>query len=372
MHGTGAPLGRFTHEVPDDAKRAAQSVAAVLDKAKRVLVLGHAGADGDVCGSSLGLAQALRERGKDVVVYNEEPYPEAYRWLVGGAAVVTSIGPDETFDATVVVDAARPDRLGRHFPEERARRGTYVWIDHHRTVGDAPGDLAYVDLTAAAVGEQIAEVLDAMAHPISAEVARCLYASLLADTGGFRYGNTSARAFRLAARLVETGIDPWEMTERIYESQDEARLRLLGRALASLWMSPCGRVGVVEIREDDLASLGARDEHVQGLVNHVRGIKGVEVALLLREAPTGTKVIARSRGNVNIASIVQPLGVLGHKNAASFVLEKPLADARALVVDAFVGALPPVVPLSRAERAEQREDSKRQRKAHRASARPAE
>src|SRR5688500_6431711 len=116
MHGTGAPLGRFTHEVPDDAKRAAQSVAAVLDKAKRVLVLGHAGAEGDVCGSALGRAQALPERGKDVVAYNAEPYPEAYRWLVGGAAVVTSIAPADAFDATVVVDAARPDRLGRDFP----------------------------------------------------------------------------------------------------------------------------------------------------------------------------------------------------------------------------------------------------------------
>lgn len=367
MHGTGAPLGRFTHEVPDEARASARAVAAVLDQAQRVLVLGHAGADGDVCGSSLGLAHALRERGKDVTVYNEQPYPDAYNWLVGGRDVVTSLDADARFDATVVVDAARPDRLGRDFPSG-ARRGTYIWIDHHRTVGDAPGDLAYVDLTAAAVGEQIAEILDALGHPISQDVARCLYASLLADTGGFRYGNTSARAFRLAARLVETGIDPWEMTERIYESQDEARLRLLGRALASLWMSPCGRLGVVEIREDDFNTLGARDEHVQGLVNHVRGIKGVEVALLLREAPTGTKVIARSRGNVSIATIVQPLGVLGHKNAASFVLDRQLGDARALVVDAFLAALPRV---ERVESGQQREDSKRERKARR-QARPAE
>lgn len=375
MHGTGAPLGRFTHEVPDDARAAARAVAVVLAQAQRVLVLGHAGADGDVCGSSLGLAQALRERGKDVVVYNQEPYPEAYRWLVGGDAVVTALSSEVCFDATVVVDAARPDRLGKDFPG-RTRRGTYVWIDHHRTVsasGEPPGDVAYVDLTAAAVGEQIAEVLDAMGHAITAEVARCLYASLLADTGGFRYGNTSARAFRLAARLIETGIDPWEMTERIYESQDEARLRLLGRALASLWVSPCGRVGVVEVTEEDLSSLGARDEHVQGLVNHVRGIKGVEVALLLRESATasgvGTKVIARSRGNVSIASVVQPLGVLGHKNAASFVLEKALEDTRALVVDAFLGALPRVLPSAGGSAGEPAPSALRKQRRH---ARPAE
>jgi phosphoesterase RecJ-like protein len=345
MHGTGAPLGRFTYEVPDEAQAAARRVADVLGPARRVLVLGHAGADGDVCGSSLGLAQALRERGKDVVVYNQEPYPDAYRWLVGGDGVVTSIAPHEAFDATVVVDAARPDRLGRDFPEQ-GRRGTYIWIDHHRTLTDTGADVAYVDLTAAAVGEQIAQVLEALKHPISPEVACCLYASLLADTGGFRYGNTSARAFRLAARLIETGIDPWEMTERIYESQDLARLRLLGKALTSLWLSPCGRLGVIEVTAGDLASVGARDEHVHGIVNHVRGIKGVEVALLLREASNdagvGTRVIARSRGNVDIAAIVEPLGALGHKNSASFVLDKPLADGRALVVDAFLAALPRV------------------------------
>lgn len=347
MHGTGAPLGRYTREVPAEARDAAREVAAVLARARRVLVLGHAGADGDVCGSSLGLAQALRELGKDVVVYNEEPYPDAWGWLPGGDDVVTSLPPDARFDATVVVDAARADRLGRDFPDA-SRRGTWVWMDHHKNP-DPPGDVNYIDLTAAAVGEQVAELLDAMGHPLSLDVARCLYASLLADTGGFRYGNTSARAFALAGRLVEIGVEPWEMTERIYESQDEARLRLLGRALQSLWLSACGRLGVVEVRVEDVVTLGARDEHIQGLVNHVRAVKGVEVAVLLRElqpesadgaGAATTKVIIRSRGNVAVGPVAALLGAIGHKNAASFVLPASLAEARRRVVDAFLAALP--------------------------------
>lgn len=342
MHGTGAPLGRYTREVPADAREAARSVAAVLAEAQRVLILGHAGADGDVCGSSLGLAQALRELGKDVVVYNEEPYPDAYGWLPGGDDVVTSLPADARFDATVVVDAARADRLGRDFPDA-ARRGTWVWMDHHKNP-DPPGDVNYIDLTAAAVGEQVAELLDAMGHPISLDVARCLYASLLADTGGFRYGNTSARAFSLAARLVEVGVDPWEMTERIYESQDEARLRLLGRAVQSLWLSQCGRLGVVEVTLEDVGAVGARDEHIQGLVNHVRAVKGVEVAILLREIAVdsgpATKVIVRSRGNIAVGPVAGSLGAIGHKNAASFVLTTPLDEARERVVQAFSNALP--------------------------------
>ncbi|HEY4223515.1 MAG TPA: DHH family phosphoesterase [Myxococcota bacterium] len=360
-------------------------MAAVLDRQQdrrqdgpqRVLVLGHAGADGDVCGSSLGLACALRERGADVVVYNEQPYPEAYAWLPGGRDVVCRLDPADRFDVTVVVDAARPDRLGAHFPDA-ARRGTYVWIDHHR-IAEMPGDIGYVDLTAAAVGEQIAEVLDALAHPLSADVARCLYASLMADTGGFRYANTSARALRLAARLVEAGVDPWQMTEHIYESQDEVRVRLLGKALSSLWLSACGRVGVVEIHADDVAALGASDEHVQGLVNHVRGVKGVEVALLFREIPRdgGTRVIVRSRGNVDVAPVASSLGALGHKNAASFHLGAPIKQARALVVDAFLAALPHLSGLSSLAvsgeaREEPRVADKRRARSARRHLRPAE
>jgi phosphoesterase RecJ-like protein len=338
MHGTGEPLGRFTREVPVEARDAADEVAHVLRSAPRVLVLGHAGADGDVCGSSLGLAQALREMGKDVVVYNAEPYPSSYAWLPGGDLVVTALSPDATFDATVVVDAARPDRLGPHFPDAD-RRGTFVWLDHHKN-NDPPGDVNYIDLTAAAVGEQVALILDSMGHAISLDVARCLYASLLADTGSFRYGNTSARAFRLAARLVEAGVDPWEMTERIYESQDEAKLRLLGRVIASMWLSPDGRLGVVELSLADVRDVGARDEHIQGLVNHVRGVRGVEIAVLLREVESGTQVIARSRGNVPVAPAASALGAIGHRNAATFVLARSLADARRDVVDAFLAALP--------------------------------
>lgn len=332
MHGTGAPLGRFTSEVPPDAKEAARQVAAVLDGAERVLVLGHVGADGDVAGSSLALAQALRERGKDVTVYNERPYSEAHAWLAGADGVKTSLPPQARFDATVVVDAADPTRCGRDFPPAE-RRGVFVWMDHHR-IERPPGDLNYVDLTAAAVGEQVAEVLDAMGHPLSKPVAEALYTSLMSDTGGFRYGNTSARAFALASRLVAAGVDPWEVTQRLYESQAEERVRLLARALSSLWRSPCGRIGIVTVRDEDMEAAHAHEEHVHGIVNHVRGIRGVEVAVLLREHEGKTRVVVRSRGNVPVTRIAERLGGRGHANSASLTLDTSADEAFTRVVAA--------------------------------------
>lgn len=343
MHGTGEPLGRFTTHLPDGAIESAAAIAAVLDDAARVLVCGNTGADGDVAGSTLALATALRRLGKEVVVYNDEVYPAAFAWLPGGMSVETVIAADACFDATVVVDAAQPERLGRSFPDA-ARRGTYCWMDHHR-LANPPGDINYIDLTAAAVGEQMALVLDALSSRLGTEVvdidvARCLYASIVSDTGGFRYGNTSARVLRLAARLVEKGVDPWVMTERIYESQDEARVRLLGRALDGLWRSACGRLGVVEVRQHDLVSLGAVEDHIQGLVNHVRGIRGVEIAVLVHElTPERCRIVVRSRGNIGVAPIAVALGGKGSKNAGSAIIGADVDAARQAVIDAAVGLL---------------------------------
>lgn len=338
MHGTGGPLGRYSSEVPLDAQAAARQVAAVLAAAGRVLVLGHVGADGDVVGSSLGLALALREQGKEVTLYNERPYGELYDWLTGAETLVTTLAADAVFDATVVVDAADPARCGADFPGPE-RRGCFIWMDHHR-VAVAPGDLNYVDLTAAAVGEQVAEVLDAMGHPLSLPVAEALYTSLMSDTGGFRYANTSARALRLASRLVACGVDPWRVTQQLYESQDEARVRLLGRVLDTLTRSPCGRLGVVTVTEEDMRVARADEQHIHGIVNHVRGVRGVEVAVLLREQGEATGVIMRSRGNVSLREIAEQLGARGHANAATFRLQLPLEEATRQVSEATVGAFP--------------------------------
>ncbi|MCP4502456.1 MAG: bifunctional oligoribonuclease/PAP phosphatase NrnA [Deltaproteobacteria bacterium] len=324
MHGTGAPLGRFTKEVPTKAKEGASNVARVLKSAQRILILGHAGADGDVAGSSLGLACALRGLGKTVTVYNEEPLSPIFDFLPGASKQVDFVDDNAKFDATVVVDAARTDRLGKHFPQAE-RRGSYCWVDHHR-IDEPPGDVNYIDLTAAAVGEQIAEILDAMGIEFTRDVASCLYASLMTDTGAFRYGNTTARAFRLAARLVAAGCEPWEMTQALYESQAESRVRLLGKALTTLERTCKGELGVLQVHDEDLTKADATERDVHGIVNHVRGIRGVELAVLVRGNDDACRVIFRSRGNVNVQPIAEKLGGKGSMNAGKVMLSYSVGE----------------------------------------------
>jgi bifunctional oligoribonuclease and PAP phosphatase NrnA len=317
MHGTGQPLGVATTEVPTAAKEAAQATATALATIRTALVCGHTDADGDVVGSTLALAQALRQRRVVVTVYNDVPYPDSHAFLAGFADVVDRVPNGARYDASIVVDAARVDRLGASFPDA-TRRGTFIWMDHHRH-DQPPGDINYIDLTAASVGEQVVQVLDALQHPLQLDVAECVYSSLLADTGGFRYGNTSARSLRLAARLIEVGVDPWRMSEKLFESQPEARVRLLGRVLSSMWRSPDGGLAMVSARAHDLSETGAVRGHLQSMVNHVRAIRGVEVAVLLDELDdSSTRVVVRSRGNRHVGDWLAPLGITAHKNAATF------------------------------------------------------
>jgi phosphoesterase RecJ-like protein len=341
MHGTGKKLGDYSEKVPKDALLSARSVGRVLAKAQKILVLGHVGADGDVAGSSLGLAQALREMGKKVVVYNEAPYPETFHWLVGAKKVVHVIGERTNFDATVSVDAADPARLGKHFPDSM-RRGTFVWVDHHR-IDPPPGDVNYIDLTAAAVGEQIAQILRAMKHPLSQKVAECLYVSLMTDTGTFRYANTSVRAFNLAGQLVKAGVNPWRMTEKVLESQAPQRMWLLQRIMPSLYISDCGRFGSFYVRRKDQEAVGAKMEHVHGLVNYIRAIRGIEIAVIFVELAQGIKVSLRSKGHVSCQPVLKRLGGTGHRNAGSIIL----TSARRNVTDRVYEALRQSMPHSK-------------------------
>lgn len=202
---------------PQAMQDRAAVVARALRSAPRILIEGHTDPDGDVCGSCLGLAQGMRELGHAVEVYSEQPYPHAFSWLPGATEVCHELAEDERFDATVVLDAGDLGRVGKDSPSDE-RRGTLIWVDHHPN-SEPPGDVNYVDPDAAAVGEQVWCILGALGHAVSPPVARCIYAALVSDTGSFRYANTSPRALVLAAELLALGVDAWEMTERIYESQ---------------------------------------------------------------------------------------------------------------------------------------------------------
>lgn len=300
----------------------------LMGKGRRFLVASHQNPDGDAIASTLALANALREMGKDVVAYNRDGVPVDYRFLPGWGNVVTSVPDDSAFDVGIVLDAGELQRAGRWI---RGACRTLINIDHHPH-SENFGEIYWVDEQAGATGALVHRLLQAAGWPISLDVATCIYTSILSDTGSFRYSNADPEAFRIAGEMVALGVDPWSIASGLYESQEEVRLRLLALALPTLDVAPCGTFAAITVTMDMYAATGAKPEHTDRFINYPRSVRGVEVALFFRQVgPERFKVGFRSKGKVDVGALARELGGGGHHNAAGVELDGPLQAVRDLV-----------------------------------------
>jgi len=308
-----------------------------LRSARSVLLTMHRGPDGDALGSALALACALRDLGREVTVYNPDELPYNFRFLPGAGAVAKSLPGDARFDVTVATDAGAFDRLGPDVPDT-ARRGVLLNLDHHITT-EPFGDINYVDPHAASVGILAYKIIKGLGAPLSHDAAECIYASILADTGCFRYSSTDPECLRIAAELLEAGVDPWEMTVRVYEQQPLARMRLLADVLGTLEVH--GRLATITITNAMVTKTGSEIDLTDGFINYARSVDGVEVAASFREPGNGGpwRVSFRSRGRVNVAAIAQRFGGGGHHNAAGCSIEGDEGSVRAKIAQEIEEAL---------------------------------
>jgi len=315
---------------------------------QRFLLTCHVMPDADAIGSMLGLAEILRSLGKEVVLYNRDQVPDMLTFLAGSDEVRSSLPAGMRFDATFITDTAARNLLPRTFPPH-AISGPRVIVDHHVSHDDF-GDVIVRDVNACATAVVVLELAAALGvRPVPPKAAEPLYAALVADTGGFRYPGTSAATMRMAAELLDAGIDPWRVASRLFEQWPMERLRLLGFAINSIETEFTGRAAILCVSLAMMQSAGATERMVEGMVEYARMIKGVEVAALLWERrPRSdetdygqmlTRLSMRSAGRVDVASIAASLGGGGHRVAAGATLNADLRTARAQVVAAVGQAL---------------------------------
>jgi len=310
---------------------AAAEVARVLASGRRFLLPLHLAPDGDSVGSVLGLALLLDRLGVETVVsYERDPLPPVYGFLPGSDRVVPLDRVAGEFSGAVFLDMTDPGRAGEKTREYMADL-PLVNVDHHPT-NSGFGRVRFLDPEAPAVGEMIISIADCLGVPIGPEVATCLYVALMTDTGSFQYDNTTPRAFRAAARLVEAGASPPEVSRHVYETRSPASLRLVHLVLGTLTVEQGGRVAHVTLTRDMLARTGATLADSDGLINYPRSVAGVEVAILFREEEDGrVKVGFRSR-HVDVGELAASLGGGGHARASGCLLDGPVEAARALVL----------------------------------------
>ena len=292
-----------------------------ISQGQSFLVASHESPDGDALGSTLALMLALREMGKEVVAYNSHEMPKEYAFLPGQESLVCEVPTDRNFDVGFVLDAGELKRAGSWL---RDRCETLVNVDHHPHSEDF-GEIYYVDTAASATGVMIHRILKALQHPISEDVAICIYTAILSDTGSFRYSNANPEAFRVAGEMVALNVDPWAISSGLYESQDEVRLRLLALALPTLKVSESGDYASIAVTLDMYAASQASAVHTDRFINYPRSIDGVEVAIFFRQLdPQTFKVGFRSKGKVDVGSLARELGGGGHHNAAGATVEGAL------------------------------------------------
>jgi len=271
------------------------------------------------------------------VIWNRDETPSVYRALPGADRIHTGAEPPpgwpDKFDGVVALECPGLDRTGL---EGHVVERQLVNIDHH--LGNQHyGAVNWVDPTAPAVGEMIFRLAQGLHIDLDADTANALYLTLVTDTGGFRFANSTPEAFEAAAALVRAGARPDEVSRWLNESRPLASLRLLRELLDSIALHADGRIATAQLVPAMYERAGAGQADAEGLIDYPRSIAGVEAVALVRELPEGgVKVSLRSRGDVDVERIARQHGGGGHKNAAGYTLDDGDAGS---VLEAAVGEI---------------------------------
>jgi phosphoesterase RecJ-like protein len=299
---------------------------AALTGARTILLTGPLDPDGDSIGACLALARGLATVSEaTVTVAGEANY--RYDWMPGAAQMVGDKQVASHYDVVVVMDGDRTrltDAVSKAFDAATTR----CIVDHHRSTSVDGYDVVVLDPDATSTCEMVHAMLRLWGIDVDAAIAKCIYTGIVFDTGGFRHSNTKPETHRLAADLLELGVDPSAISAKVLAERTPAGLRLLGDVLARAEFYDEGRVVVGQVPLSSAETLGIASGDLDGVIDALVNTAGVEVACLAVErAPDQTKLSLRSRHRVNVAELAQRIdpGGGGHARAAGVTLTQPLS-----------------------------------------------
>jgi phosphoesterase RecJ-like protein len=318
------------------------AAAEAIRQHERFLVTTHEAPDGDALGSVLATALALRQIGKDAVMYltGNVPLPREYQFMPLDGLLRGSPPEDAAERVLVAVDCAKEARLaGDADLVERAP--VVVNIDHHHD-NTLFGHLNLIVPDASSTGEILRDVFAELGAELTPEIAQALYIAVVTDTGRFQYTNTTPRSFRLAAELVEAGADLHRIFQDVYESVEFAKLKLLARALDHAQLYDGGRLIVSYLVKQDFADVGAAEPYSEGIIDYLRAVEGALMSVLIREPPSKDGVrkasLRSSSDELDVSAIARKAGGGGHRQAAGFSSERSIEEIIEFVRGEFEAA----------------------------------
>ncbi len=309
-------------------------IADVLRSNKTFVVLSHVRPDGDALGSQLAMGLSLSALGKEVTIWNEDGLLEKYDFLPGGERLTKPTTEPREFDVALALDTATQMRLGTPLQAVKSAK-TWINIDHHPS-NPRYGDLVHIDSDAPATGQILFELLTATQLPMSPEIAENLFAAISTDTGSFQYSNTTARTFEIGAELVRGGVNVGRISQQLYESHPRRRIELLRDLLGTLRFEADGQIACFSLSLETAKRLGVLPEDNEGLIDHIRAIQGVVVAIFFEELPDGkVRLSMRSKDPAkDVCAICAEFGGGGHVLAAGARIRGTLHEVEEKVLEA--------------------------------------
>jgi phosphoesterase RecJ-like protein len=316
-----------------------QAVTDAIRSHQRFVVVTHENPDGDALGSMLATTLGLRALGKDVVMYlaGEVPTPPEFSFL-GLDGLQRSLPDDFDERVLLAVDCANERRIGEsRDPVDRA--AFVVDVDHHHD-NSRFGNVNMIVADASSTAEMVRDILEELGVPLTPEIAEALYVGLVTDTGRFQYSNTTPKSLRLAAELVEAGADVHGIFKQVYETVQFAKLKLLARALGRAEVYEGGRLVISYLVKEDFAEVGAEGPYSEGIIDYLRSVEGSEMVALIREPPIDDGPARRislrsSHDEIDVSAIASERGGGGHRQAAGFSSDEPIAEIVAFIRSAF-------------------------------------
>ncbi|HMA38056.1 MAG TPA: bifunctional oligoribonuclease/PAP phosphatase NrnA [Chloroflexia bacterium] len=322
-----------------------QPAADFIRRYHRLWMALHVSPDGDSLGSNLGLAHMLRQAGHDVTVLSADPLPDSFAPLLAAdrqaQVIVGARPPGPPPDAWVILDCSDPPRLGSVYTQnlDLFTSRPVLNLDHHPTNTEY-GTLNIVDALAAAVGEQVPLLLDALGLQPDGQAANWLLLGVVTDTLGFRTSSTSARTMATAARLIERGGNLYHIVETTFNTRPLTQVLLWSRALAQVKTD--GRTLWTTVTREMLRETGAKEEEAEGMASFLAGVRTMQVFALLKERGDGTRVSLRSNPGTDVSGIAAVFGGGGHKQAAGCTIPSVGETAEQQLLAAVAQVLGPV------------------------------
>jgi bifunctional oligoribonuclease and PAP phosphatase NrnA len=322
----------------------ASDVTAVVDAIRahdRFVLTTHENPDGDALGSLLAAKLAFDQLGKDsvMVLHGDAPFPQEYAFMP--LADLQRRWPEDVSERVLIaLDCANESRIAD--PEVLGRVPVSIDIDHHHD-NTRFGQINLIVPDASSTGEVLRDLLRELGLELTPDIAEALYIALVTDTGRFQYTNTTPKALRLAAELVEAGADVHRVFQGVYESVQFAKLKLLARALERAQVYEGGRIVVSFLVRTDFAEVGAAEPYSEGIIDFLRAVEGADMAVLIREPPRqdgpARRVSLRaSVDELDVSAIARKSGGGGHRQAAGFSSESSIDEITEFVRREFLAS----------------------------------